>query len=238
MNWKVPKIWDGGDAWIIGGGPSVPRQFDVPEHIIQKVINGTLPPSAYSPYMALIHNEHVIGVNMAYKIGPWIDIVMFGDSGFFAKERAGLSQFPGLKISCNPTSKSERWVKTLNRDGQKSRGVSENPTMVSWNGNTGAAAINLAVHLGASKIFLLGFDMDIDPKNNMQHWHNLYSKGPVAPHDDRRRRKLPFGRHLQGFPVIAEDIKKRGVQIINVSPESTITCFPKMTIKQIFDERR
>ncbi len=106
--------------------------------------------------------------------------------------------------------------------------------MLSWNGNTGAAAINLAVHFGAKRIMLLGFDMNIDG-NRMQHWHDLYGKGPVS--DDRRKRKLPFARHLQGFPVIAEDAKKLGVQIINVSANSEITCFPKMTIKQIFDER-
>ncbi len=236
MMWRVPHIWDGGDAWIIGGGPSVPRQFDVPEEIIRKVTAGTLPPSAYSPYMRLIHNEHVIAVNMAYKLGDWIDVVIFGDSGFYAKERANLAQFPGLKVSCNPTSKQERWIKTLGRDGAKAKGISTNPMMLSWNGNTGAAAINLAIHFGAKRIMLLGFDMDIDPNNKMQHWHNLYAKGPVS--DDRRRRKLPFSRHLLGFPVIAEDVKKLGVQIINVSKDSTITCFPKKTIKQVFDERR
>lgn len=235
MMWRVPRIWDGGDVWIIGGGPSVPRQFDVPEQIIQKVINGTLPPSAYSSYMEVIHNEHVIAVNMAYRIGNWIDAVIFGDSGFYAKERIGLSQFPGLKISCNPTSKAEQWIKTLGRDGQKSKGISTTPTMLSWNGNTGAAAINLAVHFGAKRIMLLGFDMNIDG-NKMQHWHNLYGKGPVA--DDRRRRKLPFARHLIGFPIIAEDAKKLGVQIINISTGSTINDFPKMTLKQVLNEHR
>lgn len=234
MMWRVPHIWDGGDAWIIGGGPSVPRQFDVPEEIIRKVTAGTLPPSAYSPYMKILHDKHVIAVNMAYRIGDWIDAVIFGDSGYFAKERATLATFPGLRISCNPVSKAEHWVKTLGRDGQKSKGISTNPTMISWNGNTGAAAINLAVHFGAKRIMLLGFDMNIDG-NRMQHWHDLYGKGPVS--DDRRKRKLPFARHLQGFPVIAEDAKKLGVQIINVSANSEITCFPKMTIKQIFDER-
>jgi hypothetical protein len=223
-------MWEESDVWIIGGGPSVPRQFGVPERIIQKVSNGTLPPSAYSPYMHLIHNEHVIGVNMSYKIGNWIDVVMFGDSGFFSKERVGLSQFPGLKVACNPTSKAERWIKTLGRDGQHSKGLSTNPTMVSWNGNTGAAAINLAVHFGAKRILLLGFDMDID-SHKMQHWHNLYGKGPVA--DDRRKRKLPFARHIACFPIIAVDAKKLGVEIINVSPDSAIDNFPKMSIKEL-----
>lgn len=233
--WRVPKIWEGGDVWIIGGGPSVPRQFDVPEDIIQKVTQGTLPPNAYSSYMNIIHDKHVIAVNMAYRIGDWIDVVIFGDSGFYTKERVSLSKFPGLRISCTPISKSEDWVKTLGRDGAKSKGISTNTALISWNSNTGAAAINLAVHFGAKRIFLLGFDMNID-QNKMQHWHDLYRKGPVS--DDRRKRKLPFVRHLQGFPIIASDAKKLGVEIINVSPDSAITDFPKMSLKQVLNERR
>jgi hypothetical protein len=223
-------MWEGGDVWIIGGGPSVPRQFDVPQDIIQKVINGTLPPNAYSPYMHLIHNEHVIGVNMAYKLGDWIDIVIFGDSGFFLKERNNLAVFPGLRVSCNSGNQGEKWIKHLGRDSNRPKGLSENPGLVSWNGNTGAAAINLALHTGVARIMLLGFDMNIDG-SAMQHWHNLYGKGPV--NDDRRKKKLPFGRHMLGFPKIAEDAKKIGVEIINVSANSAIDCFPKMTVKEL-----
>jgi hypothetical protein len=231
MMWKVPRMWEGGDVWIIGGGPSIPQQFDVPEEIIQKVINGTLPPSAFSPYMEAIHKKHVIGVNMAYRLGNWIDMVVFGDSGFFLREKVGLSQFPGLKVSCN-TNKGDPWLKCLGRDNNHPKGISTLPTLVSWNSNTGAAAISIAVHAGAKRVILLGFDMNID-NTKMQHWHNLYGKGPV--NDDRRRRKLPFSRHLTGFPVIAEDAKRVGVEIINASPSSAIDCFPKVSVKEFLN---
>lgn len=229
MNWNVPKLWDGGDVWIIGGGPSVPRQFGVPEDIIQKVTQGTLPPNTYSSYMSYLHDKHVIGVNMAYQLGDWIDIVIFGDNGFFLKERNGMALFPGLKVSCGSNCKNERWVKHLSRDASHTKGISPNVNMVSWNGNTGGAAINLAVHLGAKRILLLGFDMNID-KTQWQHWHNLYNKGPVV--DERRKRKLPFARHLTCFPPIAEDARRLGVEIINLSPTSAIDSFGKMTVKE------
>lgn len=230
--WKVPKIWEEGDVWILGGGPSLPIQFGVPEKIINKVISGALPPNAYSPYMEAIHKKHVIGVNMSYKIGDWIDMVIFGDSGFFLKERVPLSQFPGLKVSCHSGYKNEPWIKYVGRD-PRVKGISANPGMVCWNGNTGAAAISIAANAGAKRIILVGFDMSIDG-NRMQHWHNLYLKGPV--NNDRRRRKLPFPRHLAGFPVIEEDAKARGIEIINASPVSTISCFPKKTVKEILNE--
>ena len=83
--WEIPRIWDGGQCFIIGGGASFPRQFDVPESIIQEVYLNKNTPSAYAPYMEGIHGEHVIAVNMAYRLGQWLDCVLFGDTGFLAK---------------------------------------------------------------------------------------------------------------------------------------------------------
>ena len=73
MIWSVPRMWEEGDVWILGGGPSVPRQFGIPEKVVQDVINGISPPSVYSPYMKALHDKHVIGINVAYLIGNWID---------------------------------------------------------------------------------------------------------------------------------------------------------------------
>lgn len=233
MSWKVPRMWDGSDVWILGGGPSIPEQFGIPEEVTQQVVTGTTPPSVYSSYMEVLHERHIIGVNMAYRIGNWIDIVAFGDSGFFLREREGLSKFPGLKVAFHSTSKNETWVKFLGRD-PKSKGLSTNSGRVCWNGNSGAAAINVAVHTGAKRIFLLGFDMKIGV-NKFQHWHNLYNKGPVQDTDQRRVRKLPFERHMVGFPVIAEDAKALGITIINVCPDSAIQCFQKMTLKEALE---
>lgn len=234
MNWKVPRMWEGGDVWIIGGGPSIPQQFDIPEAVIKKVLSGESPPNVYSDYMKELHTKHVIGVNAAFRLGDWIDMVAFGDSGFFLRFRESLAIFPGLKVSCGSGGSHEHWVKYLGRDNNHAKGISPVNGLISWNGNTGAASINIAVHAGAKRIFLLGFDMNLDPSNQMQHWHDLYNKGPVQ--DDRRRRKLPFPRHLPGFPLIAADAKKLGIEIINISPNSAITDFPKKTLKEVLNE--
>ena len=234
--WKIPKIWGGGDAWIIGGGASIPLQFDVPEDVIQQVISGAASPSAYSPYMKDIHSCHVIAVNMAYKIGDWIDMVIFGDQGYFLKEKNNLADFPGIKVSVTPAARDIPWVRYIPRDTSHPKGITTNSKAISWNLNTGAAAINLAAHLGAKRIILLGFDMKLG-KGNMQHWHNLYQKGPVIEKDIRRMKKLPFDRHLSCFPAIAADAKKLGITILNASPDSAITAFPKVTVKEILQAK-
>lgn len=229
MIWRVPRFWDGSDVWILGGGPSVSKQFGIPERIIQNVLERTSPPSVYSPYMEFLHDKHVIGINVAYLLGDWIDIVFFGDKHFFLEHQNGLAEYKGMKVSCTPEMRGYNWVKYLERDTKHGRGISPNPMKVSWNGNSGAAAISLAVHAGARRIFLLGFDMTLSTAKR-QHWHDVYKRGTIS--DPKKLRGLPFDRHLRGFENIHKDAKTLGIPIINVCPESAITQFPKMSLQE------
>jgi hypothetical protein len=224
--WQVPKIWEDADVWILGGGPSVTEQFNIPKSIVQRVISGESV-SLYSPYMSAIHDKHVIGINVSYHIGNWIDMVFFGDNSFFLREQDGLARFPGLKISSHPQLEGKSWIKYLGRDSKRPRGISPNPKMVSWNGNSGAAAISIAVHTGAKRIILLGFDMKLDLEGK-QHWHDMYHRMKSI-----KKNALPFDRHLLGFPEIARDAKRMNVEILNASPNSAITNFRKVTVSDL-----
>jgi hypothetical protein len=234
MIWQVPRIWEGGDVYILGGGPSVPVQFDIPNKIIQDVVRGAALPSVYSPYMSFLHDKHVIGVNVAFLIGDWIDMVFFGDNSFFLAYKNKLAEFPGIKISCHPHIEKYNWVKYLPKDNNHPNGISSNPKKVSWNNNSGSAAINIAVNAGAKRVILLGFDMKLNT-NAQQHWHDLYHRLNAV----NRKGKpvgVPFGRHLMGFPEIAKDTAKMGVEILNASPDSAICQFRKVTIKELIEE--
>jgi len=227
-------MWEGGTCFIIGGGPSFPRQFGVPQETIARVVSGELPPSAYSSFMAALHDKHIIGVNNAYQIGTWIDCVFFGDHAWYLVHRKALSQWPNLKITCsrndNHSKEYEReGVKVLSRQGgrgikglpSKLFGISTDPRRVAWNHNSGAAAISLAVHFGVARIILLGFDMSM--MAGFSHWHKGHG----------RTKPPPFERHLRGFSAIAEDAHKLGIEILNASPESAIAVFPKVTLAEV-----
>lgn len=232
MKWQIPRIWEGGDVWILGGGPSVYKQFEIPNDIIQKVIQGELQPNAYSPFMSAIHNKHVIGINVAYTIGNWIDMVFFGDNSFFLQNQKGLLEFQGLKVSSNPACEKYNWVKYLAKDVKKQSGISDHPGLICWNCNSGSAAISIAANAGAKRIILLGFDMKTNG-NNHQHWHDWYHK--IGNQSDKAKRKLEatFDRHLRGFDQIAKDAKKRGIEIINANPDSAIIQFRKVPVKEL-----
>lgn len=230
MSWKVPKMWQDEDVWILGGGSSVSKEFDIPQNIINKVLSGSLPPSVYSNYLKPLHNKHVIGINVAYLIGDWLDMVFFGDNNFFLQHMQGLADYPGLKVSCSPVTIKHPWVKYLPRDTKKRRGISSNNRSVSWNHNSGAAAISVAAYTGANRIILLGFDMKLN-NDKRQHWHDVYKRGVYD--DPNKLKKLPFYRHLAGFKFIAQDAARMGIEIINASPNSAISDFPKIAVSKL-----
>jgi hypothetical protein len=172
---------------------------------------------------------------MAFALGDWIDMMVFGDGGFYYKNKAALNQYPRIRISVNPNIRRKPdvvGVKHVPRDGRTPLGISKRPGFVSWNRHTGGAAINLAYHLGVERIFLLGFDMNLG-KGYSQHWHSAYNSAARKGPKDARR--LPFKRHLQSFPAIARDAQELGIEILNVSKTSAIKEFKKITLKEALE---
>jgi len=226
MAWKPPEIWKGGRCFIIGGGHSVYRQFEMPEELINKVLNKQEYISAFSPYMKALHDKHVIGVNQAFRLGGWVDMTFIGDPGFLKENKDCLWDWKNLKVHCAPKMEEYYyWIKKMDRNRKQKHGICSKPGLVSWNGNSGAAAISLAVQLGVKQIILLGFDMNKTEQGT--HWHNLYNE-----RGDIQVRKT-FQRYMGSFPAIQKDAEKLGVEILNASPESSIEVFPKINVKDI-----
>lgn len=235
--WQVPKMWEGGEVWILGGGPSIIENFSIPQDIVKSVRFRKEGIEAYSPYLAAIHKKHVIGINVAYKFGNWVDICFFGDKGFFIKHRNGLSHFRKLVVTCSKKAgeKNLNWLKYLPMEkvegnrGHRKAGISTNPNEVCWNENSGAAAISVAAWTGAKRIILVGFDMTSSPINNEQHFHNEYRQVGA----NLKPRQLPFNVHLKYWEQIKRDADAMGIEILNVSLNSAIKEIPKVHIKEL-----
>lgn len=193
--WRIPRIWPGRTVYILGGGPSL-KLVDVDR----------------------LRGQRVIAVNNAYQIAPWADVLFFGDCRWLKWHEGGVRKFSGLKITTCDQHLSIlgealriRVVKKKNAPA----GLFRDPSMLAWNANSGACAINLSVYLGAVRIVLLGFDMrKIDGQGN---WHADHPNGPN--HD-------PYGKFLARFPAIAASLQGMGVECINATPGSALTVFP------------
>ena len=89
---------------------------------------------------------------------------------------------------------------------------------------TGIFALSLAIYLKYKKIYLLGFDWT--PVNGLSDWYQekdttgIWLKGGQTPHED----------------IKEHDVFKGLAEIKNVSPESKIPSFPKISYEQFYRE--
>lgn len=209
--WRAPQIWQGGTAFILGGGPSL-KQLDL---------------------TPLHRGAHVIGCNDAYTLGTWVDVCIFGDQPWFdlhdcatvtrsdGSRHPGLRAFGGLLVSVNRQMllRNRRDIRNMYPEGA---GLWRKPHKIGWNGNVGLAAINLALHFGTSRIVLLGFDMHNEKETGDSNWHdNLrHSHEPDWAPD--------YSRFLKNAARCRKHHKRfwPHVDIVNATPGSALKEWP------------
>lgn len=195
--------WLGKRCFVIGGGPSL-RGFD----------------------WSLLRDELVIGANRAFETGV-CDIVVAMDRRWWQwyKDDPQLVAHP-LKVvpSSNPQWRwgfDVYWLKTKSMFywGQDiAVGVGSGP-------DTGFCALNLADVLGASPIYMLGYDMKGGADGKQDWWHDGYK---------RRQKNHVYSRYAKMYATAAACHRIRG-EIINLSPDSALECFPKAPIMSVFN---
>jgi hypothetical protein len=163
-----------------------------------------------------------IVINNNYEMAPWADILYACDPHWWGWHKDKVSGFKGRKITQNKNW-NEHHVEIHGLEVLKSEpepGLSTDPDVLHTGSNGGYQAINLAYHLGFKRIILLGYDMQAT--NGKKHWHPDHPN-QVAP---------DFPRILPNYNSIASHAKKLGLEIINCTRETALTCFPRMTIEQ------
>lgn len=221
----LTRIWEGQDCYILGPGLSLPRQFGVPEDIIEGVQSGTLPLTSYRTYFEALKNKNVIGLDAAYAYGDWVDVVFFWDHTFYsAHRRRGLDIHPALKVStCDRFRQDPSHGVVYVKEDTRQCGISVEENTVSRNYNSGAAAINLAFQLGVKRAILLGFDY---PAISLSHFAIRSQQTPGKPAN--------FENFMEAFTRVNEDAQKLGMEIINVSDEKILPMFQATTIAKLF----
>ena len=88
--------------------------------------------------------------------------------------------------------------------------------------NSGTGAISLACALGATPIYLYGFDFYIDIKNRKSNWHEGY----IDTVFNAKERQL--SEFKQDIEKLAKLISNTFIKVYNMSVTSTLMCFPKL----------
>lgn len=185
--WTPPRLSFGGDAHVIGGGPSL-RGFD----------------------FGLLAGALVIGCNDAWELGAEIcPYLLFGDESWWLANRARVvAGYRGTIVSCAPglLRAGDPVVNVMLRI-PSGLGIGN---QLAWNYSTGAAAINLAISMGARRVFALGFDCG-HRASDPSHWHDRNTAAVSA---------YTRERFVSGLSSLARALPD-GVEVVRVTgPES------------------
>lgn len=152
---------------------------------------------------------------------PWADVVYGCDAAWW-KHRRGLPEFNGLKITWAGNSFPEyphiAGVKIAH--GKRDKYTDDlvlDPGSIGGGGNSGFQALNLAVHFGAKRILLIGFDMH---GNNGAHWYGR-NHWPMANNPAESN----FKRWIAAFNGAAPVLERMGIEVVNANPMSALKCF-------------
>lgn len=185
-------------------------------------------PSLTAPDVAHCRGRaRVLAVNDAWRLAPWADLLYAADGAWWRAHR-GVPGFAGQRVTQNHGSDD---VKAAREFGIPmvnvaiKAGLSDTPGLLHSGHNSGHQALDLAVQLGASRILLLGYDMQ--PRaDGVRHWFGEHPAGL------NRTDPNTFALWRVAFAQAAEDCRRRGVEVINCSRVTALDCFPRLPIEQ------
>lgn len=162
----------------------------------------------------------VLSVNNNYERVPWCDAIYAADRAWWQRHRDFLpaqadryTSDDWVEVYCQAQK-----VKVIHREG-----LAAHPGVVNSGLNSGFQAVNLAYHLGVSRILLIGYDFQYT--GGQSHWHGDHPRGLNNPQDIRR--------WIKYWGPMARDLKDRGVEVINCTIDTALTQFPRATLEDV-----
>lgn len=178
--------------------------------------------------------DQVIVVNTTFRLAPWAGILYTNDHDWLDWHLPEIgAEFFGDVWCGHPDFENVPGIAYIPFDKQ-ARGLFGAVGHIAWGMNSGGAALSLAAFLGHKRIVLLGYD---------QQWHKE-PDGKETPrwhgrHPEHLQNQKPgFHRWGKWFAQAAKDAEKVGIEIINCSRETSLTCFKRMSLHAAFDGYR
>lgn len=211
------------DSWlyrrcfILGGGPSL-KKFD----------------------FSRLDKELTIGINKSFQIYQnatinysmdhcFYDSIYSGELDKYSKEKLldKWVSFKGIKVFLTPMElkKFKEDVYLVRRKWEE--GISrENLDSGIWGGiNSATGALNLAISLGATQIYLLGYDFYIDGNNT--HFHSGY---PNRNLKEFSRKLIEYKEEITKLHPL---IHQTNIKVYNCDFGSKLICFPFKNIDEV-----
>lgn len=164
-----------------------------------------------------------IAVNSTFRMAPWADIVYSNDEDWYEAHMVELRRSTSSFFWCGHPHWRHLYVHSIPFE-RGAPGIVNAPGKIAWGMNSGAAALNLALHFGAARILMLGYDQSW--LNGKGHWH--------PPHPKHLQNRQPgFHRWREWFEQAARDFEALGVEVVNCSRATTLTCFKRADLRDV-----
>lgn len=158
----------------------------------------------------------VLAIKDAIRLAPWADWLYACDAKWWKRYGDAL-KFAGEKYTLDHMARS--YATVLRNTGET--GIETDPTGLRTGKNSGYQAINLAVHKGARRIVLLGYDMQAD-MTGRDHWFGAHPW----------RTRPPYELFLAIFPTIVAPLHALGIEVLNATRRTALRCFPCVTLEE------
>ncbi len=194
--WTVPRMWAGKTVAVLASGPSMGK------NVVDDVFASGMP---------------AIVINNTYVLAPWADMLYAADAAWWHAHPAA-ADFQGLRVTVQDVPGTRK----LRCSGPT--GFDPHPGAVRSGGHSGYQAVHIAMHAGARRILLCGFDM------RGTHWH--------GPHLEplRNTAEGTYARWTENFLALREVARERDIEIINCTPGSALTCFPALALNDALQQ--
>jgi hypothetical protein len=209
--WSVPPEWVGETAVILASGPSLTRaQCDA--------VRG-------KARVIAVNNQAIDtdcdGVRVP-AMAPWADVLYAADAKWWRHYEDRARQFAGVKVTIRDTLP---WAEVYSLKQSVEHAIFDpRPTHLVSGGNSGYQAIHLAVHYGATRIVLLGFDMK-DGFGRRRHW--------FGAHPGRLDSRGNYTGWLRAFDKLAGALKARNVEVINCTADTALRAFRRLPLSEV-----
>lgn len=169
-------------------------------------------------------NRATIVVNSTFRLLPDATILYSNDHDWMEAHLPEIGEkFEGRVICGHLAYARDHVVDYLPFDKDATGLASAKHGHIAWGMNSGAAAISLAHFMGAQRIILLGFDQQWT--GDKPRWHGRHP-------GQLQNQKPGFHRWAKWFVQAAIDADALGVEIINCSRATSLTCFRRMELDE------
>jgi hypothetical protein len=192
---SVPRLWPSETFVCVASGPSLTEE-DV--------------------LLCASREVRIVAVKDAIRLVPAgsVDALYACDAKWWRHHKP---TYEGLRYSIEPGA--AEYATVLRNTGD--RGLETDPSGLRTGRNSGYQAVNLAVHLGAARVILLGYDMG--DQAGKDHWFGRHPYPAMRP---------PYQIFREFFPSIVEPLKALGVEVINASRRTALDCFPRVRLEE------